>query len=273
MKVAWATDIHLNTISATDVGQFCEKIRASGAKALLLGGDIAEADDLTERLHNLATRLRLRIYFVLGNHDYYRGDVKSVEDAVRALDKERLRWLPAAGCVGLTTSTALVGNGGWGDARLGNIADSPIILNDFLLIEDLRATLDPDDIREGITRREKLTQKLRQLGDRSADMLREPLVRAVTEYSRVIVLTHVPPFRDACWHDGTISEEDWLPYFTCKAIGDLILRAAVEHPSCSITVLCGHTHSGGKVQMLPNLTVVTGEGDYGRIEFEVIELE
>jgi 3',5'-cyclic-AMP phosphodiesterase len=38
----------------------------------------------------------------------------------------------------LTPNTALVGHDGWGDGRLGDLNWSGVILNDFLLIEELR---------------------------------------------------------------------------------------------------------------------------------------
>jgi len=48
-----------------------------------------------------------------------------------------LRWLPAAGIVRLTPTTALLGHDGWGDARLGNVDGTPVRLNDFVMIEEL----------------------------------------------------------------------------------------------------------------------------------------
>jgi len=36
-----------------------------------------------------------------------------------------------------------------------------------------------------------------------------------------------------------------------------------QHPRSNLTVLCGHTHGGGEVQVLPNLRVLTGEAEYG----------
>ena len=85
MKLAWATDVHLNFVSDSETARFCERIAQSEAEALLLGGDIGEAADLEGTLALLATTLRRPIYFVLGNHDYYGSDVQTVRDSVRAL--------------------------------------------------------------------------------------------------------------------------------------------------------------------------------------------
>ena len=35
-----------------------------------------------------------------------------------------------------------------------------------------------------------------------------------------------------------------------------------------MTVLCGHTHSPGEAQVLPNLLVLTGGAEYGRPEVQ-----
>jgi hypothetical protein len=74
----------------------------------------------------------------------------------------------------------------------------------------------------------------------------------------------VPPFRESCWHKGKISDDDWLPHFACKAVGDVLLNAMRQWPDRQMTVLCGHTHSSGEALILPNLKVFTGAAEYGR---------
>ena len=83
-------------------------------------------------------------------------------------------------------------------------------------------------------------------------------------------MTHVLPFKEACWHEGKMGNDDWLPYFTCKAMGDVLLETAQKHPQCEMTVLCGHTHHAGTIQMLPNLYVKTGSAEYGQPHVEEI---
>jgi hypothetical protein len=84
----------------------------------------------------------------------------------------------------------------------------------------------------------------------------------------------VPPLRDACWHEGQISNDEWLPHFTCKAMGDVILEIMRATPQRKLTVYCGHTHSSGICQPLPNVTVHTGIAKYGMPTVqEIIELQ
>ncbi|MCE3237993.1 MAG: hypothetical protein K0R24_974, partial [Gammaproteobacteria bacterium] len=77
-----------------------------------------------------------------------------------------------------------------------------------------------------------------------------------------IVLTHVPPFKEACFHKGEISGDDWLPYFSSKVMGDVLTAVAQQNPEIEFLVLCGHTHSEAKFQPISNLMVEAGKADY-----------
>ena len=133
MKLAWLTDIHLNFVSRDEVSSLVQRIGESGADALLVGGDIAEADSFADSLRQLTEASSAPLYFVLGNHDYYRGSIAGVREEATALSRESstLKWLPDAGVVQLTEKTALVGHGGWGDGRIGNFFESNVVLNDY----------------------------------------------------------------------------------------------------------------------------------------------
>ncbi len=78
----------------------------------------------------------------------------------------------------------------------------------------------------------------------------------------------MPPFREAAWYQGHPSGDDFLPFFACKAVGDVLLATARLHPGCQMLVLCGHTHGGGEIQVLENLRVLTGPAEYGKPEIE-----
>jgi predicted MPP superfamily phosphohydrolase len=93
-------------------------------------------------------------------------------------------------------------------------------------------------------------------------------VPALERYPLVIVATHVPPFKEACWHEGKLSNDDWLPFFTCKSVGDVLLEAARGKPDHRLEVLCGHTHGAGVAELAPNLIVRTGGAEYGRPELQ-----
>src|SRR5262249_51209401 len=157
-----------------------------------------------------------------------------------------------SGVVPLGREAALVGVDGWADGRLGDYVRSPVMLNDYVLIAELA----------GLTKAARLS-RLNELGDTEAALLSPLLAEALSASRRVIVATHVPPFREACWHEGKISDDDWLPHFTCRAVGQVLRQAALDHPDRKIRVLCGHTHGAGTADILPNLKVVTGGAEYG----------
>jgi 3',5'-cyclic-AMP phosphodiesterase len=59
------------------------------------------------------------------------------------------------------------------------------------------------------------------------------------------------------------TNDDWLLFFTCKAVGDVLAGAMAAAPDRKMTVLCGHTHGGGEAEILPILRVLTGGARYG----------
>lgn len=112
--------------------------------------------------------------------------------------------------------------------------------------------------------RAELYAALRKLGDESGEHLRRVLPSALEGFEHVIVLTHVPPFREAAWHAGGPAPDDYLPFFACGATGAVLLDEVARRPDRQVTVLCGHTHSGGECRPLPNMKVITGAGVYGK---------
>ena len=274
MKLAWATDIHLNFVSDAETARFCDRIAQSEAEAVLLGGDIGEASGLDASLSQLAATLQRPIYFVLGNHDYYGSHVQTVRKGVVALTSPWLHWLPAVGVVPLSPDTALVGHGGWGDARAGDFDGSTAVLSDYLLIGDLREATPGhvDNPASILDDKPALARVMRALGDDAAAAVAPPLEKAAATARRVLCLTHVPPFSEACWHEGKTSHEHWLPMFTCQAVGEVLHAAARDHPQCQFTVLCGHTHGSGQARLLPNLMTYTRGARYGSPDFLLLDL-
>ena len=267
MTVAWATDIHLDHVGPEASAAFAAAVRASGACALLLGGDIALATDIDIVIVGLAELVGMPIHFVLGNHDYYGGSVAGVHARMAELAHPGVHWLPASGPCALAPGVALVGHGGWGDARVGDFPGSDVVLTDYVAIEELRQAFDIPAFKGVFGRGTALEAELRRLGREAAQTLGPQLRTAAATSRQVVVLTHVPPFREACWHEGRVSSETYLPGFTCGAVGELLREVAAEHPACVFTVLCGHTHSGGTAQIAGNLVVHTGDAEYESPEF------
>ena len=242
MRATWLTDIHLNFLRPAALHRFYDAVRAERPTVLLVTGDIAESDSVVRFLDELGAIAP--VYFVLGNHDFYKSSIRIVRDAVQ-------RGSEFATYVGepmqLTERVVMVGVDGWGDARCGDL-ESKVQLSDWQLIEDFRKARADRAARIEI---------LQRLGANEARALRERLAQ-VPETGELLVLTHVPPFPEACWYDGLQSDPAYLPWFTCVSTGDVLHAYAVDHPDTKITVLCGHTHGAGVHARLPNLEVKTG---------------
>lgn len=240
MRATWLTDIHLNFMRPLALRAFYDRVRQEQPDVLLVTGDIGESDSVARFVDEL--RAIAPIYYVLGNHDYYRSSIHTVRAALPA------GWLPGIEApVQLSERCSLIGVDGWGDARCGDLA-STVQLSDWQLIEDFAASRYDRAAR---------LQLLQELGTTEAFVLGEQLAR-VPQTEQLVVLTHVPPFPQACVYDGAQSSPAWLPWFTCVATGEVLAEYARAHPAVQITVLCGHSHGEGRCRPEPNLDVRTG---------------
>jgi predicted MPP superfamily phosphohydrolase len=239
VRATWLTDIHLNFMRPLALRAFYGRVKDERPDLLLVTGDIGEADSVRRFVDELTAIAP--IYYVLGNHDYYRSNIQAVRASLPT------GWLPAQGPVRLDDRTVLVGIDGWGDARCGDLA-STVQLSDWQLIEDF-APVRYD--------RKARIELLQELGTAEAFALGELLAQAPAS-DHLVVLTHVPPFAEACVYDGAQSEPAWLPWFTCIATGEVLAEYARAHARKRITVLCGHSHGAGVCRPEPNLEVRTG---------------
>ena len=253
-RIIWITDPHLNFVRPLAVREFLDDVAEREPAAVLIGGDIGEAHNVVAYLEQVDELWQRPVHFVLGNHDFYRGSIAGVRREIDRLCERRplLNYLSHRGVVELTSKLGLVGHDGWADARVGDYEHSYIMMNDYKLI----AELSPHS-------KEQRWPVLRSLGDAAAAHIRHVLPQALKRFDDVLLLTHVPPLRAACWHEGRPSDDEWSPHFVCQAVGEAILEIMTSAPTKRLTVLCGHTHSGGETDPLPNVHIVTGPAAYG----------
>jgi 3',5'-cyclic-AMP phosphodiesterase len=261
MQLAWLTDLHLNFVDDLRFRQFFESI-GQQADAVAISGDLAEANDICHYLWTIEEIVQKPIYFVLGNHDFYRGSIQQTRRIVTGLAEEsqHLKYLTAMGVVELTPKTAIIGDDGWCDGRLGDYWGSQVILNDHLLIAELAVCWDGVNLDK-----RRLQPILEALADEAARHFEIVLEGAASRYPNVSAVTHVPPFREAAWYQGKPSADDFLPHFASKVVGDTMRQVMRRHPESNLLVLCGHTHGGGELQVLDNLRVLTGEAECGKL--------
>lgn len=252
MRLVWMTDPHLDCVTDDQARALCARIDSSSPDAVVVTGDIATAATIGPALGLLRDSLEAPLYFVLGNHDFHGGSVARVRDAVRrqAAAASDLVYLSSAGVCGLSERTCLIGHDGWADGRFGDWHRSTLALNDYWLIHEL-------------SNRWTRLETMQRLAEEAASHFRSVLPGALSAYGDVVVATHVPPFREASWHAGAIADDNGLPHFSSRVVGEALTDAAVAFPDRRLTVLCGHTHSAAEVAVLPNLTVLAGAATYG----------
>jgi predicted MPP superfamily phosphohydrolase len=266
MKLVWVTDIHLNFLEKESRMNFYQKIVATEGDGVLITGDIGEARSTSFILKEMASVIQKPIYFVLGNHDYYHSNVNDVRKEMTALidNNPLLFWLPASGPQKVKDGLVIVGNDCFADGRHGDYANSPVVLNDSRMIGDL--------FQSSLLGKYQLLEAMQRLADQDASDLENSIKKAIDTYhpKKMIVLVHVPPFIEACMHEGEITDDDHLPFFASKATGDRLLKVAEDYKDVEFFVLCGHTHSKGFFQSHPNLIVKVGAADYGKPEIQEI---
>jgi len=255
-RLGWITDPHFNFLTRTQRLNFYRSLITKPLDGYLITGDIAESATVCQVLDEFAFENKKKIHFVLGNHDYYRSSISDTRSAVTRLCKgnNRLCWLSDSEPIELTPTTALIGHDGWYDGKAGNYMSShlsPSGMSDFKLIHDFM----------GLSRTGILNQ-MQLLADESAEAIGKALATALKGYEEVILATHVPPFREAAWHKGSLSDDNWAPFFSNPTMGAVILDIMSLHPTKKLTCLVGHTHSSGIYSPLPNVTVKTGSSEY-----------
>ena len=239
---AWWTDPHFELLSVVQRKQVLNAWSESLADCAIVTGDISHGSTTLDWLRQLAEVFDRPVYFVLGNHDYYGTSIARQREAVGRLcgEVKNLYYLTSGGVVALSTETALVGHDGWGDMREGDWEGTGVRPPDFDEIEDLKRQAGD---------RNTICKRLRELGSEAAGHLDQVLPEALEEHERVIVATHVPPFREASWYDGENSTEPWLAVFLLPRRG----RSAVEN---------GRAISGsGSVRSLRSLSWGRGGAD------------
>jgi Icc protein len=261
MKLVWISDPHLEFLDSSRVDQFLSTLPAQG-DALLITGDISNATKGSFHWDRLI-ELGMPTYFVLGNHDYYMGNIATVRSQTldRTTFHPNVHWV-SGNAFKLSLDTWLCGADGWGDGRAGAGVNSSIRLNDSNYIADLQGLASSD-----------LFAKLNALGDESCQLLQFSLAQAFSHSPKtILVATHVPPFVEASLYENKPSDRGFAPHFVNQGLGAVLYEAASDHPAIDFRVYCGHTHHAAHYQPLPNLTVEVSGSNYVAEVSRILEI-
>lgn len=256
MKYTWITDPHFDHLESDGFSIIVDMIKAEGSNGVILTGDITCSATCILLLKRLYREIKIPVYFVLGNHDFYGCSIQSVRSTASMLEEQHsdLKYLTTSTSpIELAPGVCLIGHDGWYDARCGDYEHSDVKMEDRNRISDF----------VNLTKASFKT-KLNELGTEAAEHLRKQLKLAICSYDQVVLAMHVPPFREACLYNGEIASNFNLPFYCCKAVGDVILEIMGSAPEKQLLVLCGHTHQKAEYQPLPNVKVHVGAAKYGR---------
>lgn len=253
-SLAWATDLHFEFCSVLEIVYLAQHLESHRAEAVLITGDIANARGLAQALGILARTTHKPIYFTGGNHDRYGGDFKSVELIIKEASQlfPNLIRLTGAEIIPLSERTALIGVDGWACGTSGHGRHTTVRLNDDTQIGDLKILPADEDRFDFMFAKAKAY----------TEVLQPTLQAALEQFETVLVGTHVPPFAEACWHEGKISGPDFLPFFSSPVMGRMIRGVAANHSTKTIQIYTGHTHSSGFFES-GNIKCWTGSARYG----------
>ena len=255
MKLGFCSDIHLDHLHKKDLDIFIQNINSQNLDGLIISGDISNGNYIVWHLTLLDEGLNCPIYFVLGNHDFWGKSFNNVRSDISKMRHTKLNYLTLGDIYPLTNNTCLIGHDGWYDAENGNFAKSkfwPKGFPEFRYVDDLKYL--PPDL---------LKQTLVNITRQASENLQIKLDKALSQYSIIYLATHVPPYREASWHLGKISDDEGAPFFSNKIIGEALTNKMLSYPDNKLIVLAGHTHSESIYNPIPNIHVYTSNAEYG----------
>ena len=255
-KFIWVTDLHLDQCSDQNYLNLIHKIKEKRKPSLLITGDIAESNSIIPCLKRMQSDLKIPIHFVLGNHDFYGGDITEVRKKVSELCSVNDQLVYLTTCeksVEISSESCLIGHDGWADGLSGDFFSSNVQMNDFIHIEDLKDLSDRDRYN-----------KLNFLGNEAAIYLEQLLEAKLGFYKTVVLAIHVPPFIEACMYNGKIADSNWSCHMVCKSVGEMLLGVMKKYKQNNLIVLSGHTHHKADVSPLENLRVIIGGSESRR---------
>jgi len=252
MKLTWLTDLHLDCVELSYIENFFESLNTD---AILITGDIAKSNSFYKHLKRIQILTNAHVYFVLGNHDLYKGGFKRSETKAVCITNENLTYLTNSNVIKLNETTTLVGEDGWYDFDSGPGLYTPIKVQDFKRIEEFKRCHYLNIVN--------LSKQRSQVASRK---LKDKLEIAIQQgYKNIYIATHFPPFPGAALSENGKIDTDWLPLSISVAMGKMLAIMADNNADVNFTVYAGHTHSQIEYKHFDNLKVLVGKAEYGKI--------
>lgn len=231
MKIAFCSDLHLNFIPKNEIINFANKITDTGCDILLISGDIAESQSLDECLSLLANTFCKPIYYVLGNHCYYKSSIKdTINYCNKYLNTGYLNFMDNR-IVKINNEITLIGQNIFYDLSVGNLTGD-FDIADFDQIKDFKPLMYPKQ------RLDYFQNKARE----DAINLHNLIEEAVNYSKKIIYLAHPPLDEDISFYGDRKSPSYSIGYFCNKIVGDKLKEMASKYLNIDFLALTGHSH-------------------------------
>jgi len=264
MKVAVASDIHLNHLSLNSANLFLREMIAQVELVLILG-DTAEYEDLAVYVALIDKHCRhygAEAIIGIGNHEPIGASLSDVRSLLSNLNRVYKHIHTSAPLTVYGDKTLVYLSNNYYDFCRGR-AKKFMYLPEWSAVAEFRACT-----------QDELINRIYGMAERSA----EDLVRNITsqiemekgDVKRVLIGMHVPPFREASMFEGKISEGFAQAVFCHYGMGDRLRELAVTFPDIQFDVYAGHTHHKAVIKVLDNLMVTVSGSDYGKPVYEIV---
>ena len=264
--IAWITDPHFDQCDISKIETLIKDIKKQKADAVLITGDIAEKGTTGLYLQFLQRGLKLPVWFVLGNHDWYNISRERGEEILSKYLSDDLVLLDNIHEIKLNKKSCLVGGENWWDAAF---SDTFGLIDGYVMGEDYQKI----DYIAPQTNNKSPFDRVRKISNSCSEKIVEKLIEAFKNYDKVYLAVHVPPFKEACVVSGIQIPNNWLNHFCDYGLGDKLKQLMTQYPEKKLKVLAGHTHGKITVKVLDNLTVKVGKAKVGKPQIaDIIEI-
>lgn len=273
-RYSWLTDVHFDyfTPDLEDrvIVKTTKKCLEQNVDGIIVTGDITVGPKLVKTLSIMDHTAQIPILFVLGNHDTWFSSFDATRKQMTELSSisPYLKYVSVTDYVPLTQGACLVGHDGCYDGYVGDPLMSRFFVNDWENTHDYKQV-------GGMANRGAIVSVARSQARLAAEHVAQSIKRATRYYRSIYVITHVPPFVEACKFGPGPVESDAAPWYCDVTMGTMLRRAADAYKGITFTVLCGHSHTGCTYRVSDNMVCIVGQAEYGtpRPQDLVIEVQ
>lgn len=122
-QILWLSDPHFDFLEEDQLESVMEDL-ISKKLPIVLTGDIADGSRAFTFLNQLSSKVKNKIYFVLGNHDFYGGSIATGRRKAFEVSQKNstLCYLTTSVVHEIFEGVALIGHDGWADGLEGDFS-------------------------------------------------------------------------------------------------------------------------------------------------------